>query len=216
MPTAIRDATAADVPFLARIMLAASRSHLPHGVWDLLIGGDDSACLDYLARLAVAEPRSLCHYQAFRIVEVEGQPAAALSTFRFADGGWRLVAEAMQRVQRDLGWTESDTAASHRRVAPVWSCFLPEIGADCAIENVAALPDFRRRGLTTALLADAVAALERRGCRLIQITTYIDNHAAIAAYQSAGFRVSDEKRCPEIEAALGTPGFLRLTRAVTR
>ena len=31
--------------------------------WDLLIGADETGCLDYLRRLAVAEPRSLCHVQ---------------------------------------------------------------------------------------------------------------------------------------------------------
>ena len=73
-----------------------------------------------------------------------------LRNFRVA---WELVGEAMANVQRDLGWTEADRAASYQRVAPIWTaCMPPDIGADFAIENVATLPEYRRRGLISALI----------------------------------------------------------------
>ena len=50
----IRPAKSSDAEFLAWVMLASSRSHVERGAWDLIIGGDDSRCLDYLKRLAVA------------------------------------------------------------------------------------------------------------------------------------------------------------------
>jgi len=59
----IRRARANDAHILAWTMLSASRAHLARGIWDLLIGADETGCLDYLRRLAVAEPRSLCHVQ---------------------------------------------------------------------------------------------------------------------------------------------------------
>jgi hypothetical protein len=53
----IRPGNVGDAPFLAEVMLSASRAHLARGLWDLIIGADEAGCLDYLRRLAIAEPR---------------------------------------------------------------------------------------------------------------------------------------------------------------
>src|SRR5579884_245037 len=155
MSLTIRHGREDDAPFLAWVMLAAGRGHVTKGVWDLIIGAGDAGCLDYLRRLALAEPRSLCHAENFWVAELDGAPAAALCTFSPAGDAWIRVGEAMASVQRDLGWTEADVAASQQRAAPAWACFLPDMGADWAVENVATLPDHRRRGLVQALLERA-------------------------------------------------------------
>jgi ribosomal protein S18 acetylase RimI-like enzyme len=215
MAVHIRRANSGDAEFLAWVILAASRSHLARGLWDLIIGADQAGCLDYLARLAVAEPRSLYHYESFLVAEVAGEPAAALCGFE-TRGAWEIVGDAMSNVQRDLGWTEADGAASYRRVAPVWTaCMPPDIGADFAIENVATLPDYRWRGLINALIEVTLRDARERGCRLAQITTYLGNDAAVSTYEKAGFSVLDQKHCPELQKILGVPGFVRLTRDLT-
>src|SRR5579884_1156165 len=129
MAIEVRRAQANDGDFLAWVMLAASRGHLPLGVWDLLIGADEAGCLENL-RLATSEPSSLCHYESFWVADGDEEPAAALCGFEFRTGGWTAVADAMGQVQRDLGWTEVEVAASQKRVAPVWACFLPDAGTD--------------------------------------------------------------------------------------
>jgi ribosomal protein S18 acetylase RimI-like enzyme len=216
MGTHVRHATHSDVEFLAWVMLSASRGHLQRGVWDLLVGGGDGTCLDYLRRLAVAEPRSLCHYNSYLVAEEDGRPVSALCGFDPRDGGWATVAQAMTAVQRDLGWTDGDLAASMQRAAPAWTCFLPDIGADWAIENVATLPAYRRRGLAMNLLNEVVQEGMRRGCQLAQITSLIGNDTAQRAYERIGFRVRDEKRTAEFRAALGAAGYVRLTRQISR
>ena len=85
-----------DAEFLAWVMLSASRSHLTRGLWDLIIGADEAGCLEYLRRLALAEPRSLYHYESFLVAEVAGERAAALCGF--------------------------ETALNHRRVGNRWRC----------------------------------------------------------------------------------------------
>jgi ribosomal protein S18 acetylase RimI-like enzyme len=90
----------------------------------------------------------------------------------------------------------------------------PDIGADFAIESVATLPHFRRRGLIGALIDEVLRDASVRGCRLAQITTYLENDAAQKAYEKAGFEVQDEKRCAEVQRILGVPGFVRLTRTL--
>ena len=100
MDLKIRRATRDDAEFLAWVMLASSRSHVSRGIWDLIIGAGDAGCLDYLKRLALAGPRSLCHYESFLVAEADGRPAAALCVFKPSEGGWPLVSKAMANVQR--------------------------------------------------------------------------------------------------------------------
>jgi translation initiation factor 4G len=212
MALRIRRGSLDDAEFLAWAMFAASRAHLKCGLWELIIGADEIGCLDYLRRLALAEPRSLYHCESFLIAEIDGERAAALCGFE-TRGAWEIVGDAMSNVQRDLGWTEADAAASYQRVGPVWAaCMPPEAGADFAIESVATLPQFRRRGLISGLIDEALVQARRAGCGLAQITTYIGNDAAQLAYEKAGFKVLDEKRCTEVDRILGVPGFVRLTR----
>jgi ribosomal protein S18 acetylase RimI-like enzyme len=208
----IRRATRSDADFLAWVMLASSRSHVSRGIWDLIVGGDDDACLHYLNRLAVAEPRSPCHYDSFLIAEVDGWPASALTAFRPAEGGWALVAEAMANVQREVGWTEADVAASRQRLAPARACFVPDAGEDWCIEFVATLPRYRRRGFVDALIREAIQQGVERGCKLAQITILQGNDAAQAAYEKQGFKMHDERGSEEFRAAIGAPGFRSLMR----
>jgi ribosomal protein S18 acetylase RimI-like enzyme len=212
MAIAVRRAGRDDTEFLAWVMLSASRAQLSRGVWDLLIGADEAGCLEYLRRLVVAEPRSVCHYESFWVAEAEGRPGAALSGFDLSTHGWAITAEAMSSVQRDLGWTDRDVASSEKRMAPVWACFLPDVGADWGIENVATRPECRGLGLASALMEQAIREGRERGFRLAQITTLIGNDRAQAVYRRSGFRFSDEKRCSEMLSVLDAPGFARLIR----
>ncbi len=211
----IRRAAAGDAEFLAWVTLAASRGHVVRGLWDVIIGADERGCLDYLRRLAIAEPRSLYHCESFLIAEVDGAPAAALCTFDPHEA-WTVAGEAMANVQRDLGWTEADAAEMYQRVGPIWaSCVPPDIGADFVVENVATRPEYRRRGLVGALIEEAIDCARAQGAKLAQITTYLGNDPALSVYEKSGFRVRDEKRCGEVEKVLGVPGFVRLTRELT-
>lgn len=212
MDIRIRRGCAEDAEFLAWVMLAASRAHMTRGLWDVIIGGDKSGCLDYLQRLAVSEPRSLYHCENFLVAESDRLPAAALCGFSIQDA-WTIAGQAMANVQRDLGWSEEQTAAMYGRVGPLWTnCLPPDAGADFAIESVATRQEYRRRGLVCALIAEVLETARARGCRLAQIVTYIGNRDAIAAYEKSGFLIQDEKRCRDMQEMLGAPGFIRLTR----
>jgi translation initiation factor 4G len=212
MSSKIRRATRSDADFLAWVMLASSRSHVSRGAWDLIIGADDAGCLEYLKRLAIGEPRSLCHHESFMVAEVDGRPAAALCTFKPGEGGWAVVGQVKSNVERELGWTEADQAASQLRFAPMMGCFLPDAGEDWCIEFVATLPEYRRQGLVDALMREAIQQGIERRCSLAQILILAGNDAAQAAYEKAGFVVHDQRGSPEFEAAVGAPGFRRLMR----
>jgi ribosomal protein S18 acetylase RimI-like enzyme len=212
MSAKIRCGKADDADFLARVMMLASRGHLRRGVWDLIAGGSEANCLDYLRRLALSEPVSLCHYSSFLVAEHDGRPAAALCGFDPRNGGWQLLNEAMQRVQRDKGWTQADEKASADRTAAIWPCTFDTLDRAWVVESVATLPEFRRRGLADALMAEVLRTGWTRGSRIAQLTILIGNTAAQRAYEKAGFRVEGEKRHRDFEAALGAAGFMRMVR----
>jgi ribosomal protein S18 acetylase RimI-like enzyme len=212
MSVKIRRGEAADAAFLARVMMLASRGHLQRGVWDLIAGGPEENCLDYLRRLALAQPVSLCHYSSFIVAEHDGHPAAALCGFDPRAGGWQMLGDAMQNVQREMGWTRADEKASADRTAPVWQCTFDTLEGAWVIESVATMPGFRRRGLADSLMAEILEIGRTRGHRIAQLTILIGNVAAQRAYEKAGFRVKDEKRHRDFEAALGAPGFMRMVR----
>ena len=214
MTIKIRRGNADDAPFLAGILLSSSRAHLPRGVWDFIIGKDEKGCLEYLSRLVVAEPKSLYHHESFHVAEIGGKQAAALGGFPLDADRWSRVSEALSQVQHGLGWTEADLEASQQRTAPFWSCFLSDAGADWGIENVAVLPEFRGQGAVDVLLSETLREARAKGFKLAQVSTYIGNDQAMAVYERAGFRFSDEKRCETLEAALGTPGFVRFLSPV--
>ena len=100
-------------------------------------------------------------------------------------------------------------------MAPLWACFLPDVGADWGIENIATRPESRRLGLVSVLLDQAIREGRERGCKLLQTTTYIGNSAVHAALAKAGFQVSEERLREETMAALGTAGFVRFLRALS-
>ena len=212
MSTKIRRGKREDAEFLARVMMLASRGHLPRGVWDLITGDSEENCLDYLRRLALAEPVSLCHYSSFIVAEHMGSPAAALCGFDPRAGGWQTLGDAMQNVQRGKGWTQADEKASAKRTAPVWQCTFDTLDGAWVVESVATMPEFRRRGMVDALMAEILEAGRASGHRIAQLTILIGNVAAQRAYEKAGFIVTDQKRHPDFEAALGAPGFMRMVR----
>jgi translation initiation factor 4G len=151
-------------------MMLASRGHLHRGVWDLIAGGSEENCLDYLRRLALAEPMSLCHHSSFIIAEDEGRPAAALCGFDPRAGGWEMLSDAMKNVQRQKRWTQADEKASADRTAPVWKCTFDTLDGAWVVESVATLPEYRRRGLTDSLMREILEIGRGRGHRIAQLT----------------------------------------------
>jgi ribosomal protein S18 acetylase RimI-like enzyme len=212
VPSPLRAATSDDAAFVAWVILAASRSHLPRGAWDLTIDGPDEECLAFLEQLVVYEPRTFCHWSRFLVAEVDGHPAAGLSGYdpgRVAD-----VTEPMADVLGALGWSAAEVEAGNRRFLPFLTCVPEQPNGMWIVEWVATRPEFRRRGLVDTLLAAVLADGRRQGYERAQIGVLIGNTPAERAYLKAGFRRDVERRHPDFQALMGCPGILQLRQSL--
>jgi len=213
MEFSIRPATVTDAPFIAWVQQEASRSHLPFGFWDLAFPGPDEYRLRIVERICCAEAKSFCHWSGFLIADVAGKPAAALSGYENpAAATGAMLLQAMVEALTAEGWTQAQMGAMQQRIAPFLSC-VPELPEEAWIlEWVATAPQYRGKGLTRALLGAILDVGRQRGHTLSQIGVLIGNTPAQRAYESAGFKVVDEKRHPSFEATFGAPGVRRLLR----
>ncbi len=210
----IRQAGPEDADFIAWVMLAAARSHVERGIWEVMTGGTEEDCLAYLRVVAATEVPHLFHSSTFIIAEVDGVPAAALSGYNPQELGMDAYMQAFPEVIGKMGWDDTETAAAIGRVTPCTTCFPDNAEGAWVVENVATVPEFRRKGLIDKLLNEMIDKGRKQDFRLAQIGVYIGNTKAQNAYEKAGFKIVDEKRHPDFEAAIGCPGIKRLLQDI--
>jgi len=208
----VREARPQDAGFLAWVILAAGRAHRPVGWYDIAIGLPETDALEVLRRLVLTQTPSWWRYDNFLVAEVEGRPAGALCCFS-AGEGWSGSQAALAEATAPLGWGEAELAAFWTRGAYVFTCALESLGDVWVIENVATTPEFRGQDVAGALLAAALDKGRRRGFQLAQLSFLIGNAPAERAYAKAGFQPAGEKRHPDFQAAVGSPGLKRFVRA---
>jgi GNAT superfamily N-acetyltransferase len=211
MSVATRRATERDVPFLGEIVLLASRSHLPEGVWDKALP-NDAQRRRFLERLLVTGEASWCHWRNFRIAEVDGVPAAALSGYAEDEPGMVAEDAAMSEAFAAVGLDEAAQTALFARIAPFLTCLMPPIGAPWIVEWVATLAPYRRRGLVEGLLREILDEGRRRGRRRGQIMVIAGNVTAQRAYERVGFVMHEARYDPAFEAFMGSRGLHRLSQ----
>ena len=208
MAALIRHARQEDAPFLAWCILAAGRAHLKRGWYDIAFGLDEAGCLEALTRLVLTRTPSWWRFDHWLVAEADGEPAAGLAAF--GSSAFAASEPAMSEALTGLGWTPDRIAEIWRRGAYIFSCALaPDDNEVWVIENVAVRPERRGRGLTRALLVEALALGRAKGFADAQISFVIGNQAAERAYAGAGFQPAEERRHPDFEAAVGAPGLKR-------
>ena len=210
MSITIRNARADDAPFLATVMLMASRSQLSRGLWDQFVNGTQEQCLSFLRKLAVTKMPHLFHHDVFLIAEKDGKAAAGLSGYDPVTEGMPRFIQALPEALEPLGWSRSDFQAAAGRMSSYERCMPEEIPGVWVVESVAALPDARKEGLVSLLIAEILARGKARGYAMAQISIFTGNTPARRAYEKAGFHYADEKRDPEFEMTYGDYGIARL------
>ena len=208
----VRQATRDDIPMLADVVMLASRSHLPTGVFDLAILTNDEDRLKAVRATLGTEQRSWCHYENFLVATVDGEPAAALSGYAAYDETLLPMEKAFIAGYQAIHMTDEQIGAAFQASLVFLTVSSDDEQDAWIIEWVACLDKFRRRGLVRELL---VAVLERgreRGHSLSQIGILSGNVSAQRAYENVGFILEYEKTHPDFQEAIGCPGLTRLLR----
>ena len=202
----IRDATPDDVDFIAWVMLTASRSQLDRGIWEYLNDYSEDEALDLLRRIAVTDVVHLFHHSLFVIVEIDGVPAAGMCGYDSETQGFEQYGAALGAVIAECP-QHLDPEEMGRRGGVLLSGFPPPPpGRRFVVENVATRADFRRRGLVSLLLNYLFDRGRDRGFTDSQISVFIGNDPARAAYLKAGFDVAAEARSDGWAEEIGCPG----------
>ncbi len=211
----IVQATPEHAPFIAWVTLTAFRSHLAKGLWDFMLEDEDEAAkLHYLELLATTEQLHWAHYMLFIVAQVNGTPAAALCGYfeeELAAAGFRT---AQMEVNARTGRSEELASAGFERAMSVMNVIPEHVAGAWIVENVATLPEFRRRGLVDRLVREILERGRARGASTADISVFIGNDPAQRAYEKCGFEAIAEKHDGEFESVYKTPGTRTLRRAI--
>jgi len=191
----------------------AGRAHVARGIWEVILARPEKDCLRFLQRLAVTDTPHLFHHSCYLVARVEGERAGALGGYDPRTHGNEALLRAIAEFADGAGTAGPDPGAEERS-RKVLPCIPDAVEGAWVIDSVATLPGFRRRGVADALLKAALKEGRRRGFGKAQINMYIGNEAAKRLYEKHGFRVSDERRSPDFEAQVGSPGMLSLLREI--
>jgi translation initiation factor 4G len=210
----IVEATPAHAPFIAWVTLTAFRSHLERGFWDFMLDGDEAYKLRYLEALATTEQLHWVHYSTFIVAEVDGRPASALCGYFEEELGGPTLRLAGMEANTKTGRTEEEGAAGFERAKSIMNVLPEHPRGAWIVENVATLPEYRRRGLVDRLMAEIMERGRGHGASVSDISVFIGNDAAQRAYEKVGYEAVAEKRDADFEAAYRTPGTRTLRRAL--
>ena len=214
MATSIVEARPDHAAFIAWAILTAFRSHRPLGLWDFMLDAEESEVLRYLECLASTQEPHWAHYSVFLVAEVDGTPAAALSGYFDEELGIPALQKGTAEADPRYGRTAADAAAGVQRIAPIFRVMPRHEPGTWLVESVATRPDYRRRGLVDALLAEILERGRERRASQAGIGVMIGNDRAQRAYEKAGFRVFSERRDPDFERIWGCPGLRALSRTL--
>jgi ribosomal protein S18 acetylase RimI-like enzyme len=199
-------------PFLARAILAASRSQLERGPFDIALGIDTEELLDLLEYMCLSDLVGNCHFSNFFVAEEAGEPVAALAAYDPGDAGVLPLGAPFADAYSALGHDEEKLPFVLGCLDMVQRCMpLHQPGA-WTVEWVAVEESRRRQGLVGLLLDKAFEAGAHRSLQRTRISTYVGNEAAIKAYAKAGYRVDRECHDAQLRNLLGISGMVTMVR----
>lgn len=207
-------ATREHIPLVAWVVLASHRSHLPKGMWDLLLGEDEERVLRYLEVFADTEQVHWGHWSQFLVAEVDGVPAAGLMGYLENEQPPALMMAGALEANAKFGISPEEFAAGWERAKSIADIGYPHEQGAWVVEHVATKPEFRQRGLIERLVHAILERGRERGAKTAEIGVLIGNDKAQRAYEKCGFAVIGDIRNAEFEAAYGSPGAFSLRRSL--
>jgi ribosomal protein S18 acetylase RimI-like enzyme len=211
----IVEATKEHIPFVAWVVMAANRSHMPKGMWDLILGDDEERVLRYLEAFVQTDQVHWGRYDMFLVAEVDGVPAAGLCGFFENEMPMALMMAGAIEANTKAGISGLEFAEGWERAKSITALGGLTHEPGCwVVEHVACKPEFRRRGLVEGLIGAMLERGRARGATVADIGVFIDNTPAQRLYEKCGFEVVQEARDASFEAAYGCPGARQLRKSL--
>jgi ribosomal protein S18 acetylase RimI-like enzyme len=208
-----RPAQAEDAGAIAYLAYLAGQGHARISTYDLIVPGRPGPTAERLymiKRLVAADSISMLHYSHHRVAVADGQVVACAGALDSQGASLMAFIAAL----KETGWTEEDITMMHLGVA-TYNRVEPSVPPEVwAIENVATLPDYRRRGLVAELLEMLLADGRALGHETAQLAVHMGNDVAMQLYRRRGFEVTSERIDPEFEALFGCPGMFEMKRPI--
>jgi len=189
--TVIRQGHPSDAAFLSWVVIESCLTAGHSGYWDLILGRHRSK--KELARVIQQDiPHSL-QCSSFRVMEVNGNPVAAVK---------HTLMEEVQIQQMELlkllgigTWQEPQIELAFKQVSSAFQQVTPEpVMNTLELEYLAVLPSFRRLGIASKLIDDAINQCSQHEAKNISILVSSKNHSAIKCYQRAGFLLQSKHK----------------------
>jgi len=167
--------------------------------------GDRASSLRAL-RAAFHRTGSPASREVVWVAEEEGRVTGAMAAFPAAELDHRMRRFLRLLMWRTPPWTWRDTLRLYRLGAEL----APPPPPDAFyVDSLATGPRHQRRGVASALLAEAERRARDLGHPAVALETAADNAAARALYEATGFTIVDE-RAPKA----GLPGFAAYIKEV--
>ena len=207
-----RTATADDAAFLAWVIQAATRSHLERATWDFALPGPEAPRLEFLATLALTDQLHFAHFSRFRILEVDGVPAAGLSAYENSEHGMEKFTLGILETSQTLGWAQEKLESFIAGASSFSSTGYPNPDGLWIIEWVATRPEFSGRSFMNRMLLEILDEGRKQGFERAQIGHLLGNTPARAAYERVGFVWLEDHCHPDFQRDYGEPGLARMQR----
>jgi ribosomal protein S18 acetylase RimI-like enzyme len=152
-------------------------------------------------------------FEVCSVVELDGDLAGVIAWFPVAEGDERARRFVSLTAPRVPPW-RWPALLRHLRAAGVVSPNPPP--STLYVDALAVAPEFRRRGVASALLTGAEEAAAAAGLQGVALDTGLHNEPARALYEAAGYREREIRRAPSraIAAAIGGPGFVGYVKSL--
>jgi ribosomal protein S18 acetylase RimI-like enzyme len=159
------------------------------GMYDLFAGGRERAAR--ILRAAYARDGNSASRETIVLAELDGAVAGAMAAFPVAEGDARAKAFLRVSLVRTPPWRWPRTLRVFRMGGELTP---PAPGDALYVDALATHPDFRRRGVATALLRAAESQARASALNAVALDTAESNATAQALYESFGFERSGSSR----------------------